>query len=70
MGRRKKTPLSKSLSRLKREAKGTAMSALGFVPGLGMALGVVDTTRRASRTMRAARQTGRALRAEVRRRYR
>ena len=71
VGRRKrKGSLGRSLSRVRKEATGTAKSALGLVPVLGTALGAVDTTRKALRTAKATRQAGRVLQGKVRRRSR
>ncbi len=70
MGRRKKGRVSSSLSRVGKEAAGTVVAALGLVPGLGTALGIVDTSRRAARTARATTRVGRALKAKVKPRRR
>ena len=66
--RKKKSRILKSLSRVAREATGTVVSALGLIPGIGTAVGVADTSRKALRTARATGQAGKALRSKVRRR--
>jgi len=69
-GRRRKGSVSRSLTKLGKEAAGTVVAALGLVPGLGTALGIVDTSRRAAKTARATTRAGRALKAKVRPRRR
>ena len=68
--RRRKGRVGKSLSRAGEEAAGTVVAALGLVPGVGTALGILDTSRRAVRTARATTKVGRALKAKVRPRRR
>ena len=68
--RRRKGRVGKSLSKAGKEAAGTVMAALGLVPGVGTALGILDTSRRAVRTARATTKVGRALKAKVRPRRR
>ena len=57
----RKSNLSKKGTKLKREAKGLARSSASFVPGLGFALSIQETARRANRTIRAARDYGNEL---------
>ena len=64
-GRRRKGRVSKSLSKVGKEATGTVVSALGLVPVVGTAIGILDTTRRAVRTARATKRAGKALKAKV-----
>ena len=68
--RRKKSRVFKSLSKVAKEATGTIVSALGLIPGIGTALGIADTSRKALRTARATGQAGKVLRGKVRRRRR
>jgi hypothetical protein len=69
-GRRRRGRLGKSLSVVGKEAAGTVVAALGLVPGIGTALGIVDTSRKAAKTARATTRVGRALKAKVRPRRR
>jgi hypothetical protein len=69
-GRRRKGSVGRSLTKLGKEAAGTVLAALGLVPGLGTALGIMDTSRRAAKTARATTRAGRALKAKVRPRRR
>jgi hypothetical protein len=68
--RRRKGHVSRSLSRVGKEAVGTVVAALGLVPGVGTALGVIDTSRRAARTARATARVGKALKSSVKPRRR
>lgn len=63
--RRRKGRIRKGLSRAGKEAAGTVVAALGLVPGVGTALGVIDTSRKAARTARAAARAGKALKSSV-----
>jgi hypothetical protein len=69
-GRKRKGHVGKSLSKVGKEAAGTVVAALGLVPGIGTALGIMDTSRRAVKTARATTRVGRALKAKVRPRRR
>jgi hypothetical protein len=69
-GRRRKGRVGKSLSKAGKETVGTVVAALGLVPGVGTALGVFDTSRRAVKTARATTRVGKALKAKVRPRRR
>jgi len=60
-GKRRGLKLSKKGTTLKREAKGLVRSGASFVPGLGLALSVQETARRANRTIRAVRDYGKEL---------
>ena len=68
--RRRRGHLGKSLSKAGKEAAGTVAAALGLVPGVGTALGILDTSRRAAKTARATARVGRVLKAKVRPRRR
>ena len=67
---KRKSHLSKKWSSLKKEGRGAIESGLGFVPGLGTALNVRDTTRKTIRTVRAGKEYSNALGDEIRRRLR
>ncbi len=64
-GRRRKGRVTKSLSKVGREATGTVVAALGLIPGVGTALGILDTSSRAVKTARATTRAGRAVKAKV-----
>ena len=64
--RKKKSRIAKSLSRVGKEATGTVISALSLIPGIGTAIGVADTGRKALRTARATGEAGKALKSRVR----
>lgn len=68
--RKNKSHLSKKWSNLKKEGWSTIESGLGFVPGLGTALNIRDTTRKAIRTARAGKEYSNALGDEIRRHLR
>ncbi|MBA2084687.1 hypothetical protein DMTZ50_0492 [Dehalococcoides mccartyi] len=61
--RRTQNRLTQKWSNLKKESRGTLISGLGFVPGLGTVLNIRDTAIRAKRTARA----GKELADEIRR---
>lgn len=67
--RKNKSRLSKKWSRLKKEGLSAIESGLGFVPGLGTALNIRDTTRKTVRTVRAGKEYSNALADEIRRRF-
>ncbi len=62
--------MGRSLSRAGKEAAGTVVAALGLVPGVGTALSLIDTSRKAARTARATTKVGKALKASVKPRRR
>jgi len=68
--RRRRGTLSRSLSKVRKEATGTIKSALGLVPGVGTVLSIFNTTTGAAKTAKAARKAGKALRGKVRHRPR
>ena len=65
--RRRNSNLRRNSSRLKKEIRGTARTALSFVPGLGLALSTYDTTRQVARTARVAKDYGNELYKEAKR---
>ena len=66
--RRTKSRLAKKWSNLKKEGRGTMISGLGFVPGLGTALTIRATATKTMRTARAGKEYGEALSDEIRKR--
>lgn len=65
--RRRNSNLRRKSCRLRSEARGTARAALSFIPGLGLALSTHDTTRKAVRTARVAKDYGNELYKEAKR---
>lgn len=66
--RRPKSRLTKKWSNLKKEGRGALISGLGFVPGLGTALNIRNTSVKTMRTARAGKEYGEALTDEIRKR--
>jgi hypothetical protein len=68
--RRRRGTLTRSLSKVRKEATGTITSALGLVPGVGTVLSIFNTTTGAVKTAKAVRKAGKSLKGKARRRPR
>lgn len=68
--RKNKSRLNKKWSNLKKKGWGAIESGLGFVPGLGTALNIRNTTRKTIRAARAGKEYSNALGDEIRKRLR